>query len=118
MARHIATATSFTTALAVGALASAPAWAQQGYNTWGRGWDGHMMGGWMGPFAGLLWMIAVAAIVVGAILLIRYLWTVGHGSTPGARGGRSEALELLDKRYAAGEIEREEYLKRKEDLQR
>jgi putative membrane protein len=105
-------------------FAAAPAAAQQGQpGQWGQGghrWGGPMMDGWFGPFGGLIWLILVVAVLVAAVLLVRYLWNVGHqsGGHAGARTGRSEALELLDKRYAAGEIDREEYLRRKQDLQR
>jgi putative membrane protein len=79
-----------------------------------------MMDGWFGPFGGLISLLLVVAVLVAAVLLVRYLWNIGHqhGGQGPARTDRSEALDLLDKRYAAGEIDREEYLRRKEDLQR
>jgi len=89
-----------------------PALAQSGYGG-GPGWD-HPMMGWAGPFMGILMFAAFVAVIVIAILVVRYLWTLGHGYSAG-RGNR-EALELLDQRYAKGEIDREEYLRRKEDL--
>lgn len=98
-----------STALAM-ACASLPAAAQtQGGPYWGM-----MDGGWMWwmPFHGLLWLFLVAAVVVGAVLLIRALWHLGERR----ERGRSSALELLDARYARGEIDRDEYLQRKRDL--
>ena len=98
-------------------LAATPAWAQQGYR--GYGWE-HPMMGWGGPFAGILMFAAFIAVIVIAVLLVRYLWNLGHGQGAGPAGrpgSNREALEILDRRYAKGEIEREEYLRRKEDLQ-
>ncbi|WP_206607908.1 SHOCT domain-containing protein [Ferruginivarius sediminum] len=95
-----------------------PAAAQQpGY--YGRGWNDHMMGWWF-PFGGILMFLAVAAVIVVAVLVIRYLWNVGHNHGAGQSGSaasRREALDILDTRYARGEIDREEYLRRKQDLQ-
>lgn len=90
-----------------------PAWAQQGY---GHGWERPMMG-WGWPFSGILMLAFVAAIGMVAVLLVRYFWNVGqHGGGLGNSGGARNALVILDEKYANGEIEREEYLRRKEDL--
>ncbi len=89
---------------------AAPALAQSDAGPyWGR-----MHGGWMWwmPFHGFVWLLLVTAVVVGAVLIIRAFWSLGE-----RRGReRSAALDLLDTRYAKGEIEREEYQQRKRDL--
>jgi putative membrane protein len=60
-------------------------------------------------FFGLVFMIAILGLVVWALLsAIR---------RPGS-GSRRGALDLLDERYARGEIEREEYLEKRADLER
>lgn len=109
-----------TAAGLIGGLTTAlPAAAQQQGYYHGRGWGDHMMG-WGFPFAGILMFVVVAAVIVVAVLLIRYLWNVGHSQGTGPAGNgqsRREALHILDTRYAKGEIDREEYLRRKEDLQ-
>ncbi len=64
----------------------------------------HVGMGWGG-----LWMVLVWAI---PILLIVFFFRYFTG---GAKSGRS-ALEILEARYARGEIDREEYLKRRADL--
>ena len=70
---------------------------------------------WMG-LHGLIWLLFIALLVVGLVALIRFLWR-GSPAQPAARGtGRSAALDLLEARYARGEIEREEYLQKKQDL--
>jgi putative membrane protein len=71
------------------------------------------------PFHGLLTLLL---IVVLAIVLFRhrpapYAYPAG-GPTPGTppAPGRSEALAILEARYARGEIQRDEYLQKKADL--
>jgi putative membrane protein len=68
---------------------------------------------WWMPLHGLLWLLMVAAVVVGVAVLIRYLWsgTASQGPAPG-----SSAVNHLDERYARGEINRDEYLQRKRDI--
>ena len=96
---------------AVSWAATAYAYAQEPapYGRWGH--DGWMF--WGGHLFGLLWMILFIALIAGAVVLVRYYWHVGEG-----RGSsqKQAALELLDVRYARGEIDREEYLQRKKDL--
>ena len=42
----------------------------------------------------------------------------GSRSKPEPMAGRSDALAILEERYAHGEIEREEYLRKRKDLKR
>lgn len=61
-----------------------------------------------------LWMMA---FWIGLILLI--VWTIRSLSGEGhsqAGDDRSRALQILDERYAHGEIDRDEYEKRKTTL--
>lgn len=84
----------------------APALAQ----TPGPGWSGHEWMWWWGPWHMLMPLLFFGLIVFGIIALVRYFW-------PGqALPERRRALDLLDERYARGEIDREEYLKRRDDL--
>ncbi len=65
-----------------------------------------MGGGWFGMG---LWWIVVVAVVIGLV------WMAGRGrDNPAARG--ESALEVLNKRYASGEISREEYEQKKRDI--
>ena len=57
----------------------------------------------------IVWLLLIVAVIVG----IR--WAVGSGRTSGAVGKES-ALEVLKKRYAAGEIDRDRYLEMKKEL--
>lgn len=68
-------------------------------------WDMHskMMGPSIGGFTWTFWAFL--------ILLIGFMYLL-------VREGREDALEVLKKRYARGEISREEYLKAFKDLKK
>ena len=69
--------------------------------------DWHMWGGGMG--FGPLWMIVWLGVLVAIIVvLVRWLG--------GADRSARRASDILDDRYAHGEINREEYMKRKHDI--
>lgn len=79
------------------------------------GWG---MGGWYGWGGGLIGMLLtllfLGLIVVGAVLVIR--WAIepsGGGHRPS--GGES-ALDILERRYARGEVDKEEFERMKADL--
>jgi putative membrane protein len=72
------------------------------------GYDyGSMMYGWG---AILSWIFGIL-VLIGLVLLIKYLWE--HG---GAKTEQESALEILKKRYASGEINKEEFEEKKKDL--
>lgn len=88
-------------------------WRGRGYE-WGHGPGG--MGGYGGGWLGSIIMIAFwVAVIVGIVLLIR--WLV-QSTGAGSHGARSEesALEILKKRYARGEIDKKEFDQKKKDL--
>ena len=67
--------------------------------------------GMMGPGWLIIGFIFWILILIGLVLLIKYLW---QGT--GIRGGHESALEVLKKRYAMGEISKEEFEEKKKDL--
>jgi putative membrane protein len=74
------------------------------------------------PFHGLGGLV-VAVIVLALIFGPRryYYWRHPYYDRPwpasgGAPGSRAEALSILEQRYARGEIQRDEYLQKKQDL--
>jgi len=75
------------------------------------------------PFHGLGGLI-VAIIVLGLIFGPRryYYWRHPYYDRPwnwpagGGASSRAEALSILEQRYARGEIQRDEYLQKKQDL--
>ncbi|VAW21479.1 hypothetical protein MNBD_ALPHA12-1876 [hydrothermal vent metagenome] len=74
--------------------------------TWGYEHMGY--GGW---FFGPLMMLLVLGVFVGAFVLILKLLGIG-----GQSSSSRSALELLDERFARGEIDRQEYEERRSTL--
>ena len=86
----------------------------RGYE-WGHGpgMMGHGYGmGWFGPILMIAFWIAV---IVGIVFLIRWLVLAVRPGSHGTAAGES-ALEILKKRYARGEINKEEFEQKKRDL--
>jgi len=83
------------------------------YCGWGWGMHPGMMGcGWIGL---LLMVVFWVLVVVLIILLIRRLVSAGQPNVTGSPQEDS-ALEILKKRYARGEIDKEEFETKKKDL--
>lgn len=83
---------------------------------WGWGMGPGMMGwGNMGWFGGIFMVIFWVLLIVLIVLLIRWLLSSGHAGNRDHVGGES-ALEILKKRYARGEIDKEEFEAKKRDL--
>jgi putative membrane protein len=96
---------------------SAPgfAWAQQqSYGGYGHGHMWH--DGWYGMIFGPLMMIVfIAAIVAVVVLMVRWL---GGGSGADGRGrpGEKSPLDILEERFARGEIDKDEFEERRRVL--
>jgi putative membrane protein len=77
---------------------------------WGYG-HGWMMNGWgsMGGVGFIFWLLILAAVIAGVVWFVRSQPLAG-------RDRRLTGLEVLEERYARGEINREEYLQKKRDL--
>lgn len=56
------------------------------------------------PFNGLFMLAMMVLVVLGAILVVRYLSRTTHGHE-----GGSNAMEVLKTRYAKGEIDKQEF---------
>jgi hypothetical protein len=86
----------------------------------GYGGPGAQTGGWswgwgLGLGLGMLGMLAFwGALVGGGVLLVRWLMTATNGA-----GGRADQtpLGILQRRYAAGEITREEHTQMRQELE-
>ncbi len=71
-----------------------------------------------GPWGGFPWMWIFPLIFLVVMLLFLFRgpgWPMCGGR--GMREREDSARELLDRRYARGEIKREEYLQMKKDLE-
>ena len=69
-----------------------------GYDGWGW-WGGHML------FSALFWIVVVVAIAFA----VRWAVRSAHDGRPGGDPRGESALDILNKRYARGEIGREEF---------
>lgn len=80
------------------------------------GWNGARDGMWEGwmPFQGILFALLVLLILVGIVFLVLMIFRTRAERSDTAP--RSSAIEILEQRYAKGELEREEYLQMKSDL--
>ena len=85
---------------------------------WGSGYYGPGMMGGFGLFWGLLWLLVIVGIVLSMAFLIRgaFICRYRHGCRDGVNGNGGNARKLLDERYARGEIERDEYLEKRNHL--
>ncbi|HEV8308072.1 MAG TPA: SHOCT domain-containing protein [Methylomirabilota bacterium] len=72
--------------------------------------------GWgFGPFGMLFMLVFWGLIIVGIVLVVR--WLIEPGRRGGGAGPEGEsALDILKKRYARGEIGQEEFEAKKRDL--
>jgi len=69
--------------------------------------DHYQFMGWGAGLMGLVWLLLLVAVVV-----LLFGWLRGGR----ADGGAATAREILDRRYARGEISREAYQRALEDL--
>ena len=78
--------------------------------------SGSMMGSWgmgFGFFGFFMMLLFWTAVVAGIVFVIRW---ISHGGTAKSSPGYDAPLEILKKRYASGEIDREEFVVRKQEL--
>ncbi len=82
--------------------------------------EGYSMGPWMmwGHGAGWFWpifmVIIPVTIIVGIIFLIR--WMIISSDKGGKKWKEISALDILKRRYARGEIDKDEFEQKKKDL--
>jgi putative membrane protein len=81
----------------------------------------HMLGGWL--IAAVIGLILLALAVLAVIVLVRLLRHTGrHGhwqaEQPKPAGEDNSSFKILDERFAKGEIDEEEYTRKKELLKK
>lgn len=94
-----------------------PGWAVADYGQhsgWGPGVMGWGGMGWFGPLGMFLFWTLIVLLIVR---LVKGLGSSSERSTKAEKPMEESALEILKKRYARGEIQKEEYLERKRDLE-
>ncbi len=87
---------------------------------YGPGWN--MMGGW-GGYGGygfglahmLIWIVVLVGVIALVVWSVRSVAGTNVHYLPQAPG-RSSGLDVLEERYARGEINRDEYLQKKKDM--
>jgi putative membrane protein len=81
-------------------------WEEMAHDSWFWGW-------------GILWMVMMTAfwglILLVLALAVRWLWRAGS-EIRSVRPPEESAMEILKKRYARGEIGKEEFEVKKRDL--
>ena len=77
---------------------------------YGPGAMGYAMGGGM-LFGGILWVAFVVLVIYAVVQFLR-----GEDRAPFGPKRRSAALDILEERYARGEIGRDEFLEKKADI--
>ena len=113
--KSLTTGTISVLALFIVFFSSTEALAQWGNN---QGWHmgPGMMGGWgMGWFGGIFMMIFWVLILVGLIFLIKWLIQSTNRVKSDAGNG-NRAMEILNERYARGELDKVEFETMKLDL--
>jgi putative membrane protein len=86
-----------------------------GFGGYGPGFG--MMGGWGGgifPFSGIFGLLFLVLVVVALVWFVRALLR-SRERLP-QTGRHPAGLDLLDQRYARGEINRDEYLQKRADV--
>ena len=79
---------------------------------YGYGPQWGMMGGY-GGFGMIIWIIILIAIIALVAWLVRSQTSSSMHHLPPSR---SSGLDVLEERYARGEINRDEYLQKKKDI--
>jgi len=69
---------------------------------WGMGWGGGML---LGP------ILTIGLVILLIVLIVPLVRGIGGGAPRAPR-----ARDILDERYAKGEIDREEYVRRRQDI--
>jgi putative membrane protein len=69
--------------------------------------------GWM-PFMGMIFWLLILFLIIAAVVALLRPGSVRDRTANSSK--RLSALEILEERYARGEINQEEYLQKKQDI--
>ncbi len=93
------------------AFSQPPEWGP--YPMMGWSWMWGSMGIGMMLFMLIFWVL----IIAGAVALIRWLWSGPSGSISASSGGET-AEDILKNRYAKGEIDKQEFESKLQDIRK
>ncbi len=71
---------------------------------------------WMYPYGGGWYMMAIWWLLMLVIIALAVGWFSRQRRSAGINGTNDSALEILKRRYARGEISKEEFEEKKKDL--
>lgn len=91
------------------------AFAQTGSCPWGFG--SGMMGGAMGWFGGLFMLLFWGLVIAGIVFLLFRLIGAGKGGSSHPLARSESPADILKKRYARGEISKEEFESMRRDIE-
>lgn len=89
-------------------------------SAWGYGSGYHYGSGMMygdgGVFGWLMMLLVIVLVVVIAIGFVRWIFPVGHRPPSRSPAPHKSAVEILEERYARGEIDKEEFEEKRRTL--
>jgi putative membrane protein len=93
------------------------------YSYYGYGWGG-MMGGWMGFPMLIMFPIGIIILIIIGYVIYRGVWWgggcsgghYGHYAHYGSEEEKETAMEILRRRYARGEITKEQFEQMRKDI--
>jgi putative membrane protein len=83
---------------------------------WGWGFAGSWLPGGYGGGFGINWFTPIVTIIVLGLVIWAVVALLRRGRIQPVSGGADAALEILNRRYAQGEVNKEEYEQKKKDL--
>ena len=66
-------------------------------------------------FGPVMMLVFVTVVIVVVVLAVRWLGGAGHGAATGPRSGKAP-VDILEERYARGEIDKDEFEERRRIL--
>lgn len=79
-------------------------------------YDGMMDGAWMMWFGTIVGVVFTLVLLVLLVLAVVWLYQQVRKGEPGDRAPGRDPVEILQDRYARGEISQEEYRRMKDEL--